>query len=255
MTFVVLLMKKKLTSKYPEKQITSKRSVYLHKYESVCRNKNYYFSSLSRYKPVIIVMSFSIVLNWGTLVWTRSSVNAQLSQVAFAMFATSEVAYFAYIYAKLPKKHYLEATSHARAAMMLGKFLSSMLGQILFMNQTLDLYGLGLISVIAGMGSTISAVCLPSVEQSIYFNRTKSPDNNKSNQNSGACTNQSTQNIVEAENYQNAFGLMWKQFICAYSNRKVVLWSIWYSAGFCGYLTIMDFVQLLWNAIDNRTEV
>lgn len=43
----------------------------------------------------------------------------------------TEIAYYTYMYAKVPQERYQEVTGHARAAILTGRFLSGAIGQLL----------------------------------------------------------------------------------------------------------------------------
>lgn len=181
----------------------------------------------------------------------------------FAVHCTAEVAYFAYIYAKLPKENYLTVTSHGRAALMLGKFASGMVGQILLSTKALGLYGLNLVTLGSEVAATIFALFLPAVHSSIYFsnnnaqtntNMTEIKNNNEKTE-AKANSPEQSRSLDPFSTYRRAFKMMWKQFNAAYSNKKVVLWSIWYSMAFCGYFQVVIYAQLLWIAIDVNAEV
>lgn len=43
----------------------------------------------------------------------------------------AEVAYYTYIYAKVPKENYGQVTSHTRSGILIGRFLSGIVAQLL----------------------------------------------------------------------------------------------------------------------------
>lgn len=45
---------------------------------------------------------------------------------------------------------------------------------------------------------------------------------------------------------KNAYALLWKHFLQAYTNYRVAKWSIWWALATCGYLQIISYIQLLW---------
>lgn len=48
--------------------------------------------------------------------------------------------------------------------------------------------------------------------------------------------------------------LLWNHFLQAYSNKTVLVWSIWWSLAMGGFLQIQSYVQLLWQDIDPHQE-
>lgn len=197
-----------------------------------------------RYKPIIITIGITGIITWAMLLWTTSVLWSQIIQVFYAAYVSCEVAYFTYIYAKVSKDHYLAVTSHTRAALLAGKFISGVVGQTLVHTQLMNIRELNYITFGAQIAATMVALMLPSVESSIYFNRTESVD----------------QLVSDAESktmfkVKSAFKVISSQFQCAYTNQHVVLWSIWYAFGVCGYFQVWNYVQMLWTAIDNDPAV
>lgn len=186
------------------------------------------------------------------LLWTESFVGAQWIEITYAAYMTQEVAYFAYIYAKVPREHFLAVTSHTRAALLLGRCISGVLAQLLVYRQWMDIRELNYITLAAQIAAAVIALTLPTVPQSIYFHRSASPQltsNNIPN------TNHIDTQPTFSRTFFEAFKLIWHQFVHAYRNGQVLLWSMWYACGLCGFLQVLNYVQSLWIAIDNRPEV
>lgn len=160
----------------------------------------------------------------------------------------TEVAYYTYIYAKVDKKHYLKVTSHTRAAILSGRFVASALGQVLVTTETMDYRQLNFITFGAQIASTLWALCLPNVETSLYFHRNTNPVD-------GLITDADAKEKVQKNRFQQAFLLLWSQFRSAYSNTNILVWSLWYAVGMCGYLQVISYIQVLWTNIDNSQEV
>lgn len=62
----------------------------------------------------------------------------------------TEVAYYTYIYAKVDKSYYQKVTSHTRAAILSGRFVAGILGQLLIFYNLFDYRELNFITF-AGM--------------------------------------------------------------------------------------------------------
>lgn len=56
----------------------------------------------------------------------------------YGAFAACEVAYFTYIYAKVDKEYYQQVTSHTRGAILAGRSISGILGQLLISFKWMD---------------------------------------------------------------------------------------------------------------------
>lgn len=216
--------------------------------------------SIYRYKPIIILCGISGIVTYSMAVWTTSLQGAILIQVSYGTYIATEVAYYTYIYAKVDKEHYMKVTSHTRAAILCGRFLSGVLAQTLVFTQLMDLRELNMLTLSAQIAATIWAFLLPPVANSLYFNR-------------DCKTSISTSHLPEESNFNcvshddkpqpiplrrkcaTAFEIMWSQLQMAYKNPNVLLWSFWYAAGMCGHLQVISYVQMLWIDIDNRPEV
>lgn len=59
----------------------------------------------------------------------------------------AEVAYYTYMYAKVEKSKYQKVTGHARAAILSGRFLASVLAQLIVSFELMDLRELNYISL------------------------------------------------------------------------------------------------------------
>lgn len=161
----------------------------------------------------------------------------------------TEVAYYTYIYAKVDKQHYLKVTSHTRAATLAGRFVASLLGQILVSTETMDYRQLNFITFGAQIAATIWATCLPNVKTSLYFHRNTNSDDDLMNDDAGL------KKEVHKNRFRNAFVLLWSQFRSAYGNVNILVWSLWYAVALCGYLQVISYIQVLWTTIDNSQEV
>lgn len=206
---------------------------------------------------MIVFTGIAGIVTWSLLLWTKSFFGAQLLEVTYAAYSASEVAYFAYIYAKVSKDHYSAVSSHTRASLLVGRFVSGVLSQLLMHFGLMGIHELNYISLGAQVAATLFAIFLPKVNESIYFYRRNMETASVTDivdpfgMNAEVVTGQST----KQQTYRQAFRLMRKQLESSYSNRQVVLWSIWYAFGMCGFLQILSYVQLLWIAMDNRPEV
>lgn len=206
-----------------------------------------------RYKPIIVFGSICAIITFAILVWTTSFFWAAALQLTYGAYVASEVAYFAYIYAKVDKKHYLNVTSYTRAALLSGKLVSGLIGQTVVSTKILDLRQLTMCTLAFQIVATMYASILPSVQNSLYFNRT--PETPLPIFNISLDPTVNGNNVAQPSSHRHAFQMMRKQIVQAYSMRSVIFYSIWYAAGFCGYLQVISYVQVLWIVIDNRPEM
>lgn len=215
---------------------------------------------IHRYKPIIILCGISGIITYSLLIWTTSLEAAILIQVTYGTYIATEVAYYTYIYAKVDKEHYMKVTSHTRAAILCGKFLSGVLAQTLVFTQLLNLRELNICTLSAQIAATIWAFLLPPVANSLYFNRnskTAASTSHLPDENNFTCANyeDKLEKIPLQRKCTTAFEIMFSHLQIAYTNPSILLWSFWYAAGMCGHFQVISYVQMLWIDIDNRPEV
>lgn len=68
-------------------------------------------------------------------------------QVCYGFFMAAEIAYYTYMYAKVDRERYQQVTGHARASLQIGRFVASVLSQILVSYNLMDLRELNYISL------------------------------------------------------------------------------------------------------------
>ncbi|XP_076752468.1 thiamine transporter 2 [Xylocopa sonorina] len=219
-----------------------------------------------RYKPIIVLCGLSGIITFVLIIIGQDVFTMQILEFFYGLFLSTEVAYYTYIYAKVDKKHYQEVTSHTKAASLFGRCMSGIVAQLTVSFNILSYHDLNYITLTALILATIWAICLPSVGQSIYFHR---KDENCTNhvsltsngivelqQNDLNCITQrpgqqnehssSNTNISVIRKLKDAYILLWKDVIQAYTNNHVLRWSIWWSYSTCGYLQVISYIQLLW---------
>ena len=179
----------------------------------------------------------------------------------------SEVAYYTYMYAKVDKDKYQKVTGQARAAILSGRFLASVLAQFLISFDIMDVRQLNYISLGAQGMSLIVSILLPSVGVSLYFYakatnpKVNAPEENlevdKSEEFQQPITsdsNRSSQILKPKLSCGRAVTLLWQHFLEAYSNPKILQWSIWWSLAMGGFLQVQSYVQILWGQIEPNSE-
>ncbi|KAH1004478.1 thiamine transporter 1 [Dendroctonus ponderosae] len=188
-------------------------------------------TDVCRYKPLIIILGLSGIVVWGMLLWTTSLLALQILEGFYGAFAACEVAYFTYIYAKVDKQYYQLVTSYTRAAILMGRFFSGLLGQLLISLRVLDYRQLNYITFAAMLAATVWSLFLPPVNQSIYFHR------------------DSVTPLVFGEKTKGAFQLMWGHLRQGYASFYIIKWSIWWALSTCGFIQVQIYMQPLWAAI------
>lgn len=220
-----------------------------------------------RYKPIIILCGLSGIVTFLTIILGKTVLELQIMEFFYGLFFSTEVAYYTYIYAKVDKKYYQQVTGHTKAATLFGRSMSGIIAQLTASFDLLNYHQLNFITLSACVIATIWSLFLPSVKESMYFHRTSISDDEQGketfdhqSQHSSSLQNSSpsTENgkarcycfmvsgIPLLRKIKNAYALLWKHFVQAYTNYRVIKWSIWWALATCGYLQVINYIQLLW---------
>ncbi|KAH8420893.1 hypothetical protein KR222_008440 [Zaprionus bogoriensis] len=239
-----------------------------------------------RYKPLIITIGAAGVIIWSMLIWTTSLLSLQILEFFYGTYMAAEVAYYTYIYAKVDKKYYPRVTSHTRAAMFAGKLISGVISQLLINLELMDYKQLNYITLgstymiqkrslpfphlcccprTAQIVAMIWAFGLPKVDKSLYFHREiylkdSAPAVSRTNQLPLAqepSTTSDTDGVPQTNSMveSSAGRLLWQHFYNAYTNPRVVQWSLWYAIGLAGYLQVTYYMQVLWKVIEPEPQI
>lgn len=239
-------------------------------------------TDMLRYKPIIILSACLGIIMWALLLWTYTMLGLQFTQLCYGSFMAAEVAYYTYMYAKVNRENYQQVTGQTRSAILAGRFLASVLAQVMVSYSLLDLRELNYISFSAQIASLFFALILPSAETSLYFYRIGESSHNLEAANydtpypitthnkqgddtsSQADLNSSKELELRTDadkshlkakfSCKRAIDLLWSHFTEAYTNAVVIQWSLWWALAMCGYLLVQSYVQLLWKEIDSDQE-
>uniref|UniRef100_A0A182RI98 Reduced folate carrier n=1 Tax=Anopheles funestus TaxID=62324 RepID=A0A182RI98_ANOFN len=122
-----------------------------------------------RYKSIIVFSACLGIVIWSLLLWTESLAALQVVQVLYGAYMASEVAYYTYIYAKISREKYQQVTGNTRAAILLGRFLSGVISQILVSTGAMNVRDLNYITLGTQAVSLLWSFLLPPVKTSVYF--------------------------------------------------------------------------------------
>ncbi|XP_077271318.1 thiamine transporter 1-like isoform X2 [Temnothorax americanus] len=160
------------------------------------------------------------------------------------------------------KKHYQEVTSHTKAASLFGRSISGVVAQLTASFDLLNYHQLNYLTLSAIGTATVWSLFLPPVGQSIYFHRVDVSNNEEissttvqpaidqlqqlSNSRKSSDKNSKMKPNTLPHKIKNAYALLWKHFVLAYTNYCVIKWSAWWALSTCGYLLVATYSQLLW---------
>lgn len=229
-----------------------------------------------RYKPIIVLCGLSGAVTFLMIIFGKTILVLQIVEFFYGLFFSTEVAYYTYIYAKVNKKYYQEVTGHTKAATLFGRSMSGIVAQLTASFDLLNYHQLNFITVSACVFATVWSLFLPPVKQSMYFHRTSvseeqgkeinyqsqhssNPQESSSNVENGRkarcyCFTVSSMSLLRK--IRNAYALLWKHFVQAYTNYRVVKWSLWWALATCGYMQVLNYIQLLWKtAVKSDKEI
>lgn len=156
---------------------------------------------------MLILMSMATTAAWSLIYWTNTIYGAQLGLVFYGFSQNYEVVYFAYIYAIVSKDHFSAVSSFTHAALLAGRFIN-----ILF-----TIYLLPYISW-SFKFLHYATIAIQAVATSFVL---KLPASSSAQIDAGSHNSQS-----------NKFGQrMLEKLKFAYTNERVIFWSIWYICG------------------------
>lgn len=99
------------------------------------------------------------------------------------------------------------------------------------------------------------AFCLPRVDKSLYFHREQVPVSDQTQLPGESNLEVSDQARESASKQPSALALLWQHFRSAYTNGRVIQWSLWYAIGLAGYLQVTYYVQVLWKVIEPDPDI
>ncbi len=206
------------------------------------------FTDFMRYNPIILIETFSYLLTRVLLVWGTSLLAMQLMQVIYGVATATEVGYYTYLYSAVPPKYYVAITGPVRAAVLLGRAVSSYTGQGLFSTDKLDYYGLNYFSLAGVCVSACLSLLLP-----WYFTCpcTKDETNQTSIQDKDGQT--IVRQVSWSEMIKEKICNQYQEFKKFYFTFQLLKWSLWWAFAMCGMLQVGNYVQSLWSDILKET--
>ena len=135
------------------------------------------------------------------------------------------MAYFTYIYARVPADKYQAVTSFIRAALLFGRFLSGVLSQVLIGFKLTGVLELNYISLAMVTVATLLSFLLPPVTNTVYFH-TGEPE--------GKTAAAEPQSLSWAGRFRRALLLVRRDFVRSFSDLYILKWSVWWALAMCG---------------------
>uniref|UniRef100_A0A2K5DZ53 Solute carrier family 19 member 1 n=1 Tax=Aotus nancymaae TaxID=37293 RepID=A0A2K5DZ53_AOTNA len=196
-----------------------------------------------RYMPVLLLQGLSYVSVW-LLLLGRSVAHMQLMELFYSVTMAVRIAYSSYIFLLVQPARYQRVAGYSRAAVLLGVFTSSMLGQLLVTAGGVSFSTLSYISLAFLTFSVVLALFLKRPKRSLFFNRGaagREPSASASELDWGAACGGSV------------LARMLRELGDSLRRPQLRLWSLWWVFNSAGYYLVVYYVHILWNEVNPTT--
>nr|XP_021525096.1 folate transporter 1 [Aotus nancymaae] len=211
-----------------------------------------------RYTPVLLLQGLSYVSVWLLLLLGRSVPHMQLMELFYSVTMAARIAYSSYIFSLVQPARYQRVAGYSRAAVLLGVFTSSVLGQLLVTAGGVSFSTLNYISLAFLAFSVVLALFLKRPKRSLFFNR-------------GAAGREPSASASELERMNPGAGgklgralraacrdwvlaRMLRELGDSLRRPQLRLWSLWWVFNSAGYYLVVYYVHILWNEVNPTTD-
>ena len=194
-------------------------------------------TDLLRYKPVIITEGLAYLTTRILLIWASGVLAMQFMQFAYGLATGAEVAYYSYIYAVVDRDHYQLVTSYTRAAVLLGRMMSGVVGQLLISFKVTDYLTLNYISLASVSIACLITLFLPKASGNVFGTST------------GSEPAFEDQQMSRFASWKRTMSVMFHDLKLCYSDKELLRWSLWWAFATCGEFQVENYVQNLWDVI------
>ncbi|XP_075687277.1 reduced folate transporter [Rhinoderma darwinii] len=203
-----------------------------------------------RYKPVLILQSLSHISVWLLLIFGTNVLEMQFMEFFYGITMAARVAYSSYIFSLVSPSKYQWAAGYSRSSVLMGVFLSSVLGQLCITVGGVPFLTLNYISLGFMMFGLILTLFLKRPKKSLFFNKRMSKQENG--------VHQSERQMMNPEAKVGGLCSGWRDFVFVrmllelkgtVRHPRLRIWSLWWIFNSAGYYLMLYYVQILWNEI------
>ncbi|XP_074245535.1 reduced folate transporter isoform X1 [Saimiri boliviensis] len=210
-----------------------------------------------RYTPVLLLQGLSYVSVWLLLLLGRSVAHMQLMELFYSVTMAARIAYSSYIFSLVQPARYQRVASYSRAAVLLGVFSSSVLGQLLVTAGGVSFSTLNYISLAFLTFSVVLALFLKRPKRSLFFNRgtagrepsASASELERMNPGAGGKLGRA----LRAACADSVLARMLRELGVSLRRPQLRLWSLWWVFNSAGYYLVVYYVHILWNEVDPTT--
>lgn len=213
-----------------------------------------------RYKPVLLLQGLSYVCVWLLLLFGSSVVHMQLMEAFYSITMAARIAYSSYIFSLVRPARYQRMASYSRAAVLLGVFTSSVLGQLLVTVGHVSFSVLNYISLGFLIFSLGLALFLKRPKRSLFFNRSvpatgASPcELDQMHPGPGRLEPRGKLGRVLCACRDSFLVRMLRELGASLRLPQLRLWCLWWVFNSAGYYLIVYYVHILWNVVYPTTD-
>ncbi|XP_078391181.1 reduced folate transporter [Cetorhinus maximus] len=208
------------------------------------------------YKPVLILQSLSHVAIWLLLLFGTTVLQMQFMEFFYGITMAARVAYSSYIFTLVSPQSYQKVASYSRSSVLMGVFVSSVLGQLFVTLGDVPFCTLNYISLGFVTFAFTLTLFLKWPKRTMFFNRQALAANGVLRDGAGTTLVTSAKQLNEKQRAPR--GWRWREtalvkMILELKNTvrspRLKLWSLWWVFNSTGYYLVVYYVQILWDNI------
>lgn len=209
-----------------------------------------------RYKPVLVLQGLSFVSVWLLLVLGTSVLHMQFMEFFYSVTMAARIAYSSYIFSLVRPARYQRMAGYSRAAVLLGVFTSSVLGQLLVTVGRVSFTTLNYITLGFLGFSLVLTLFLKRPKRSLFFNRSEpaggaaAPSEvDRMHPGPGPAPGRKARPPLQAGWRDWVLVRMLRELADNLRRAQLRLWSVWWVFNSSAYYLIIYYVHILWNVL------
>ncbi|KAM6224059.1 reduced folate transporter [Rhynchocyon petersi] len=211
-----------------------------------------------RYKPVLVLQSLSYMSVWLLLLFGHTVLHMQFMEFFYSVTMAARIAYSSYIFSLVHPARYQRVAGYSRAAVLLGVFTSSVLGQTLVSVGRISFTTLNYISLGFLAFSLLLTLFLKRPKRSLFFNRSMPVDpatvpselDHMAPGDPGKPAGGRLKLTLLAAWQHSVLARMLSELVSSLRLPQLRFWSIWWVFNSAGYYLIVYYVHILWNVVN-----
>lgn len=214
-----------------------------------------------RYKPVLILQSVSHVAICLLLLFGTTVLQMQFMEFFYGITMAARIAYSSYIFTLVTPKSYQKVASYSRSSVLLGVFVSSVLGQLFVSLGDMAFCTLNYISLGFVTFAFTLTLFLKRPKRTMFFNRRALEANGAAMYEVDAMQPTSITLVSQKPKAprrwdwrQTALVKMMVELKNTVRSPRLKLWSLWWVFNSTGYYLVVYYVQILWDNLSPSRE-